>query len=110
MGKNIGITRAKFTRNLKNQFVISTSLLFLALLFFIACTKQPTPAIVAQWRDIKIALTRMNKRLRVQQLYARTEQEINGLAERLARGEKFEDLARENLPDRDLAVEAGDLG
>jgi hypothetical protein len=61
-------------------------------------------------KQISEAIDRQNKRMRVRQLYARTEQEIHKLQQRLYNGEKFEDIARQTLPDKQMAQKGGDLG
>ena len=60
--------------------------------------------------DIQTALERQNQKLRVRQLYARTKEGIEKMAARLAAGDNFESLARETIPDKKLAANAGDMG
>lgn len=60
--------------------------------------------------EIRQALSRKNRRYFVRQLFALTPEEINTLENRLKRGEAFEQLARETLPDPQMARNEGRLG
>jgi len=70
--------------------------------------KDSIPAITDQ--EIQLALTRLNKSMRVHQLYARTKEEILNLNQRLQSGEKFETLASKTMPNPIIAEREGDLG
>jgi len=60
--------------------------------------------------EIDAARARAQVRLRVRQLFAKSKSEIDSLAGLLRQGADFEALARETLPDSQLAVRGGDLG
>jgi len=60
--------------------------------------------------ELATALQRRNISMRVRQLYAQSEAEINQLHQRLQAGERFEDLARSTMPDPYFAQREGDLG
>lgn len=60
--------------------------------------------------DLRDYFVRFNTRIRASHLYARDEQGILKFQERLARGEAFEDLAREAFTNERLASSGGDLG
>ena len=65
---------------------------------------EPTDAEVSE------ALARQKRRFFVRQLFALTPEEISGLEERLNKGESFEEVARQTLPDRQMAMNEGQLG
>jgi len=60
--------------------------------------------------EIAVALQRQNTQLRVRQLFARSEEEIQKLRQQLQQGVPFETLAAATIPDSALAAAGGDLG
>jgi len=60
--------------------------------------------------EINLALKRSNKKMRVRQLYAQDEAGIRELEKRHNSGERFEDIARQTMPDPVIAAREGDLG
>lgn len=60
--------------------------------------------------EIAVALQRQNTQMRVRQLFARSEDEVESLRQQLLRGVPFEALAAATIPDSALAAAGGDLG
>lgn len=60
--------------------------------------------------EIAVARQRQSTQLRVRQLFARSEEEMQGLRQQLQQGVPFEALAAATIPDSALAAAGGDLG
>ncbi len=60
--------------------------------------------------EIQQALRELEKTVKIQHLFVETEQQAMSLEDRVKRGEKFEDLAREVYDDPSLKNNGGDLG
>lgn len=90
------------------SFMSRDSSYFLRRRYLEKVIRDTLPPVTAE--ELTTALQRRNIRMRVRQLYAQSEAEINQLHQRLKSGERFEDLARSTMPDPYFAQREGDLG